>query len=225
MVNPTLCVPGCFTYCHFLYNFFSYLTESKIENNRTECYLGQDNNSLLVYKVESSSSAREEDTVRKIAIERQGATEVEVQVWKTVEGKQYECPSLSSVAEYCNVMESAIMYNLAQFGIIPPPSHRLPEIKGRAADKKKSKQCRWKCRLHWYWWQYILHLSYDVYLKMILWTRVLSFAAITWRFGQRFWLPLVSALCSDIILNWASVHWNLIAVLQYSNSIMFLMLI
>ncbi|MCI4386633.1 hypothetical protein PGIGA_G00064720 [Pangasianodon gigas] len=60
--------------------------ESKTENNRTECYLGQDNNSLLVYKVESSSSAHVEDTVRKIAIERQGATEVEVQVWKTVDG-------------------------------------------------------------------------------------------------------------------------------------------
>ncbi|XP_047661984.1 chordin-like protein 2 isoform X2 [Tachysurus fulvidraco] len=60
--------------------------ESKNENNRTDCYPGQDNNNLLVYKVESSSAAREEDTVRKIAIERQGATEVEVQVWKTVNG-------------------------------------------------------------------------------------------------------------------------------------------
>ncbi|XP_060792036.1 chordin-like protein 2 isoform X2 [Neoarius graeffei] len=60
--------------------------ESKRANNRTECYLGQDNNSLLVYKVESSSTAHVEDTVRKIAIERQGATEVEVQVWKTVDG-------------------------------------------------------------------------------------------------------------------------------------------
>lgn len=70
--------------------FFPYLTESKNENNRTDCYPGQDNNNLLVYKVESSSAAREEDTVRKIAIERQGATEVEVQVWKTVNGKKYE---------------------------------------------------------------------------------------------------------------------------------------
>lgn len=59
-------------------------------NNRTECYLGQDNNSLLVYKVESSSTAHVEDTVRKIAIERQGAAEVEVQIWKTVDGKEYE---------------------------------------------------------------------------------------------------------------------------------------
>ncbi|XP_046724324.1 chordin-like protein 2 isoform X1 [Silurus meridionalis] len=60
--------------------------ESTTENNRIDCYLGQDNNSLLVYKVESSSAAHEEDTVRKIAIERQGATEIEVQVWKTVDG-------------------------------------------------------------------------------------------------------------------------------------------
>ncbi|KAK2827318.1 hypothetical protein Q7C36_018244 [Tachysurus vachellii] len=60
--------------------------ESKNENNRTDYYPGQDNNNLLVYKVEFSSAAREEDTVRKIAIERQGATEVEVQVWKTVNG-------------------------------------------------------------------------------------------------------------------------------------------
>ncbi|XDV38699.1 hypothetical protein PO909_008049 [Leuciscus waleckii] len=60
--------------------------ELKAESNRTECYLAQDNNSLLVYKVEPSSAAQSEDKVRMIAIERQGATEVEVQVWKTVEG-------------------------------------------------------------------------------------------------------------------------------------------
>ncbi|XP_050948282.1 chordin-like protein 2 [Labeo rohita] len=60
--------------------------ELKAENNRTECYLAQDNNSLLVYKVEPPSAAQSEDKVRMIAIERQGATEVEVQVWKTVEG-------------------------------------------------------------------------------------------------------------------------------------------
>lgn len=74
--------------------FFPCLTENKTENNRTECYPGQDNNNLLVYKVESSSAEREEDMVRKIAIERQGATEVEVQVWKTVNGKDYEHPPL-----------------------------------------------------------------------------------------------------------------------------------
>lgn len=97
------------------YLFFLYLTESKTENNRTECYLGQDNNSLLVYKVESSSAAHEEDTVRKIAIERQGATEVEVQVWKTVDGKAYEhLPLLpAQCTECCKVMGS---------------SHYLPEI-------------------------------------------------------------------------------------------------
>lgn len=79
-----------FTYVVFLYDCFPYLTESKSGNNKTVCSMGQDNNSLLVYKVESLSTGHEEDTVRKIAIERQGATEVEVQVWKTVDGKTYE---------------------------------------------------------------------------------------------------------------------------------------
>ncbi|XP_056586149.1 chordin-like protein 2 isoform X2 [Triplophysa dalaica] len=60
--------------------------ELKAEGNRTDCFLGQDKNSLLVYKVMSSSASQSEDKVRRIAIERHGATEVEVQVWKTVEG-------------------------------------------------------------------------------------------------------------------------------------------
>lgn len=72
----------------------SVLTEIKSESNRTECYLGQDSNSLLVYKVEPSSAAHTEDTVRTIAIERQGATEIEVQVWKTVEGNVHTVPPL-----------------------------------------------------------------------------------------------------------------------------------
>lgn len=64
----------------------TWFPELKAESNRTECYLAQDNNSLLVYKVEPPLAAQSEDKVRMIAIERQGATEVEVQVWKTVEG-------------------------------------------------------------------------------------------------------------------------------------------
>ncbi|XP_028839594.1 chordin-like protein 2 isoform X1 [Denticeps clupeoides] len=59
--------------------------EQKVEN-RTECFLGQDSNNILVYKFEPSPDAHLEDTVRMIAIERQGAPEVEVQVWKTVGG-------------------------------------------------------------------------------------------------------------------------------------------
>lgn len=70
----------------FFFFFKLVFPELKAESNRTECYLTQDNNSLLVYKVETSSAAQSEDKVRMIAIERQGATEVEVQVWKTVEG-------------------------------------------------------------------------------------------------------------------------------------------
>lgn len=51
--------------------------------------LGHDNNNLSVYKVKPSSKVQTEDTVRVIAIERQGTAEVEVQVWKTV-GGNYE---------------------------------------------------------------------------------------------------------------------------------------
>ncbi|XP_024253696.2 chordin-like protein 2 isoform X1 [Oncorhynchus tshawytscha] len=60
--------------------------EHNAESNRTDCYmnLGHDNNNLLVYKVKPSSKVHTEDTVRIIAIERQGTAEVEVQVWKTV---------------------------------------------------------------------------------------------------------------------------------------------
>ncbi|XP_062867944.1 chordin-like protein 2 [Trichomycterus rosablanca] len=57
--------------------------ETKPGTNRTECLPGQDN-SLLVYKVKPGAYAR--DTVRKIAIAREGTAKVEVQVWKTVEG-------------------------------------------------------------------------------------------------------------------------------------------
>lgn len=59
--------------------------ESKAESNQTQCYLGYKNN-LLVYKVESSLKADPSHTVRIIAVERQSTAEVEVQVWKTVEG-------------------------------------------------------------------------------------------------------------------------------------------
>lgn len=69
-----------------MFNHCFIFTELKSESNRSDCYLGLDNNSLLVYKVESSPASQSEDKVRRIAIERQGTTEVEVQVWKTVEG-------------------------------------------------------------------------------------------------------------------------------------------
>ncbi|XP_022618265.1 chordin-like protein 2 isoform X2 [Seriola dumerili] len=59
--------------------------ESKAESNQTQCYLGF-KNSLLVYKVESSLRVDSPNTVRVIAVERQSTAEVEVQVWKTVEG-------------------------------------------------------------------------------------------------------------------------------------------
>lgn len=59
--------------------------ESKTESNQTQCYLGYKNN-LLVYKVESSLRVDPPHTVRIIAVARQSTAEVEVQVWKTVEG-------------------------------------------------------------------------------------------------------------------------------------------
>ncbi|XP_064208508.1 chordin-like protein 2 isoform X1 [Anguilla rostrata] len=57
----------------------------KEEANRTQCLLERDHNSLLVYKFEPGSEADSKGSVRIIAIERRGAAEVEVQVWKTVE--------------------------------------------------------------------------------------------------------------------------------------------
>ena len=59
--------------------------ESKAESNQTQCYLGYKNN-LLVYKVDSSLKVDPPIAVRIIAVERQSTAEVEVQVWKTVEG-------------------------------------------------------------------------------------------------------------------------------------------
>uniref|UniRef100_A0A3Q3XG79 VWFC domain-containing protein n=1 Tax=Mola mola TaxID=94237 RepID=A0A3Q3XG79_MOLML len=59
--------------------------KSKAESNQTQCYHGIKNN-LLVYKVESSLKVDPPNTVRIIAVERQSTAEVEVQVWKAVEG-------------------------------------------------------------------------------------------------------------------------------------------
>lgn len=59
--------------------------ESKAESNQTQCFHGIKNN-LLVYKVESSLKVDPPNTVRIIAVERQSTAEVEVQVWKAVEG-------------------------------------------------------------------------------------------------------------------------------------------
>lgn len=59
---------------------------NKVQNNQTHCHLGYKNN-ILVYKVESSVNVDAPGTVRIITVERQSTAEVEVQVWKTVEGK------------------------------------------------------------------------------------------------------------------------------------------
>eukprot|EP00066_Takifugu_rubripes_P006486 XP_003971310.2 PREDICTED: chordin-like protein 1 [Takifugu rubripes] len=59
--------------------------ESKAEANQTLCYPG-DKSKLLVYKVESSLRVDPPNTVRIIAVERPRTSEVEVQVWKSVEG-------------------------------------------------------------------------------------------------------------------------------------------
>lgn len=60
-------------------------SESKAEANQTLCYPG-DKSKLLVYKVESSLRVDPPNTVRIIAVERPRTSEVEVQVWKSVEG-------------------------------------------------------------------------------------------------------------------------------------------
>ncbi|KAL6098532.1 chrdl2 [Pungitius sinensis] len=59
--------------------------ESRAGSNQTQCFLGH-RNSLSVYKVDSSLKVDPTDAVRIIAVERQSPAEVEVQVWKTVEG-------------------------------------------------------------------------------------------------------------------------------------------
>lgn len=71
---------------HLCIHVFLYLAETKSDTNRTECIPGQDC-SVLVYKIKPGAYAK--DTVRKIAIEREGNAKVEVQVWKTVEGTKY----------------------------------------------------------------------------------------------------------------------------------------
>ncbi|KAG7517025.1 chordin 2 [Solea senegalensis] len=58
---------------------------NKTESNHTQCYLGY-KNSLVVYKVESSLRVDSPGAMRIIAVERQKTAEVEVQVWKTIEG-------------------------------------------------------------------------------------------------------------------------------------------
>ncbi|TRY97922.1 hypothetical protein DNTS_034146 [Danionella cerebrum] len=59
--------------------------ELKAETNQTGCHLPPLTNSVLVYKVEPSLPSQSDNKVRMIAIERHGETQVEVQVWKTVE--------------------------------------------------------------------------------------------------------------------------------------------
>ncbi|XP_053703370.1 chordin-like protein 2 [Synchiropus splendidus] len=59
--------------------------ENKTEGNQTQCYTGYKNN-LLVYKVEPALKVDSPNTVRIIVVEKQSTAEVEVQVWKTVEG-------------------------------------------------------------------------------------------------------------------------------------------
>lgn len=54
-------------------------------NHTTQCYPGNPD-SLLVYKVESSFRVDPPSRLRVIAVERPGIAEVELQVWKWLEG-------------------------------------------------------------------------------------------------------------------------------------------
>lgn len=56
-------------------------------------------NDLVVYKVESSLKADTPESVKIIAVERQNTAEVEVQVWKTIEGTVISVPG--TVREMC----------------------------------------------------------------------------------------------------------------------------
>lgn len=57
--------------------------EDKAVGNQTQCY---NKNNVLVYKVETSLKVDSPDMVRVIAVERPSAAEVEVHMWKAVEG-------------------------------------------------------------------------------------------------------------------------------------------
>lgn len=57
--------------------------EDTVVGNQTQCY---NKNNVLVYKVEMSLKVDSSDTVRVIAVERPNTAEVEVQMWKAVEG-------------------------------------------------------------------------------------------------------------------------------------------
>lgn len=57
--------------------------EDSAAGNQTQCY---NKNNVLVYKVETTLKVDSSDTVRVIAVERPNAAEVEVQLWKAVEG-------------------------------------------------------------------------------------------------------------------------------------------
>ncbi|XP_054611150.1 chordin-like protein 2 isoform X2 [Dunckerocampus dactyliophorus] len=59
--------------------------ERKAASNHTQCYSGY-KNKLLVYKVESVMKVDSPSTVRIIAVERASTAEVEVHVWKAVDG-------------------------------------------------------------------------------------------------------------------------------------------
>ncbi|XP_061608610.1 chordin-like protein 2 [Phyllopteryx taeniolatus] len=60
-------------------------SEHKVASNQTRCNLGY-KSKLLVYKVESALKVDSPNTVRIMAIERTSTAEVEVQVWKMVDG-------------------------------------------------------------------------------------------------------------------------------------------
>lgn len=60
-------------------------SENEAGSNQTRCFLGHKKR-LSVYKVDSSLKVDPTNAVRIIAVERQSPAEVEVQVWKTVEG-------------------------------------------------------------------------------------------------------------------------------------------
>ncbi|XP_057677768.1 chordin-like protein 2 [Corythoichthys intestinalis] len=59
--------------------------EHKAASNQTQCYSGR-KNKLLVYKVDSALKVDSPGTVRIMAIERASAAEVELLVWKMVDG-------------------------------------------------------------------------------------------------------------------------------------------
>lgn len=74
---------SCLQHHKSLLGFAFLPADDTAAGNQTQC---SNKNNVLVYKVETSLKVDPSDTIRVIAVEKPSTAEVEVQMWKTVEG-------------------------------------------------------------------------------------------------------------------------------------------